>query len=119
MGKLKCDLCHSDVAIGKYYTPGGGDSVKGWWNVCKFDASMVSKQGYAVQLFKTKEPNFTNAQLVCEHQWDKHSMVLCEGKDGESDFDWMKCTLCGCFGKRPMLKECVIDLQPVRPISNY
>jgi hypothetical protein len=79
----------------------------GWWRVCSDCASMVSNVGANVEYYKySKEYKETGVSdlpehvLKCVHDWDKHSLVgeLC--RKNNAIFDWMKCTECGCFGKR-------------------
>lgn len=79
---------------------------------------MVTTHGYDVQFYKAHQKETGSAlpieQAECTHEWTKHSMVTQEG-----GYDWMKCDLCGCFGKRYGLGQFgVTELQSTRPISN-
>lgn len=80
---------------------------------------MVTSQGFAVQFYKphktARKPALSLKQMDCAHDWAKHSMVTQDG-----GYDWMMCSICGCFGKRFGLGQFgVTELQSTRPISNY
>jgi hypothetical protein len=68
---------------------------------------MVSNVGANVEYYKYskeyKEAGLSNLPehiIECDHEWDKHSLVGEYCRKREGIFDWMKCTKCGCFGKR-------------------
>ncbi|WP_339145133.1 hypothetical protein [Pseudoalteromonas galatheae] len=108
VNKRGCELCEDEKSVGKYYvTEEENPDACGWWRVCSNCASMVANVGADVQYYKySKEYKDAgksdlpdNVQL-CDHEWDKHSLVSEHCRKRDRVFDWMKCTKCGCYGKR-------------------
>ena len=67
---------------------------------------MVSNVGADVNYYKYSTEYKARLRGVandipdCNHEWEKHSLVGEFDKKRQGVFDWMKCTKCGCFGKR-------------------
>jgi len=108
VNKRDCELCGDEKSVGKYFvSKEENPDACGWWRVCSYCARMVSNVGATVEYYKySKEYKEATVSSLpehvqeCVHEWNKHSLVseLCRKND--AIFDWMKCTKCGCFGKR-------------------
>lgn len=105
--KRDCQLCGYEKAVGKYYvSKEDNPDACGWWRVCSECADMVSNVGADVNYYKYSAEYKARLRGVasdipdCSHEWEKHSLVGEFDKKRQGVFDWMKCTKCGCFGKR-------------------
>lgn len=108
-----CQLCGHVKSVGKYFLHKDESPNHGWWRVCSHCAKMVERHGSTVQFYKyTQEyrdplnpskPTIDNPD--CNHKWEKWSLVGEVDKKNDLVFDWMRCTECGCYGKRFFLGQ--------------
>ncbi|MEZ8959536.1 hypothetical protein AB6E94_19140 [Vibrio lentus] len=111
--KRDCQLCSNPKAVGKYYLDETESENFGWWRTCSDCAKFVSQGGYEVHYYKytaeyrdqSTKPQLPVHVMTCNHDWLKWSLVSVEDKKKDKIFDWMRCEVCHCYGKRFRLDQ--------------